>query len=343
MSRGIIRPTVKRLLATLGLRLVRIEQGGSPPEAARDARGGERSTPSPPPVIHPSLAFAAPGHFYSPIPDLAEVERRAGELFRTDPRDLPGIDIRERQQLELLEQCVDFYREQPFTAARTEANRYFFENPAYSYSDAIFYYLMLRRFRPRRLIEVGSGYSTCIALDTSERFLNGSIDITCIEPYPDLVRSLMRPSDVDRVTMRAEPLQDTPLSLFQSLGENDILFIDSTHVSRIGSDVNRLFFEILPSLRPGVLIHVHDVFYPFEYPRHWIVEGRAWNEIYVLRAFLEFNDRFRILLFNTYLTQNRRGFVQEHFPLCLSNEGGSLWLRCVAGWDGEGAGAKVSA
>ena len=83
---------------------------------------------------------------------------------------------------------MDFYREQPFTAVRTAANRYFFENPAYSYSDAIFYYLMLRRFRPRRLIEVGSGYSTCIALDTRERFLNGSPEITCIEPYPELVR-----------------------------------------------------------------------------------------------------------------------------------------------------------
>ena len=141
------------------------------------------------------------------------------------------------------------------------------------------------------------------------------------------------------MTIRAEPLQEAPLSLFESLGENDVLFIDSTHVSRIGSDVNRLFFEILPRLRPGVLIHVHDVFYPFEYPRHWIMEGRAWNEIYVLRAFLEFNDRFEIVLFNTYLTQNQRHFIQERFPLCLANEGGSLWLRRV---DGAKDGIRVN-
>jgi predicted O-methyltransferase YrrM len=326
MSQGFIRPSVKRLLALAGLRLVRLEREAAP---RREPSPAEPSRPLPQPAMHPSLAFAPPGHFYSPIPDLAEVERKSSLLFSTAPRDLPGIDLRERRQLELLEQCVDFYREQPFTAARTEANRYFFENPAYSYSDAIFYYLMLRRFRPRRLIEVGSGYSTCIALDTNERFLNGSLEITCIEPYPELVRSLIRPSDAERVTIRAEPLQDVPLSLFESLGENDILFVDSTHVSRIGSDVNRLFFEVLPSLRPGVLIHIHDVFYPFEYPRHWILEGRAWNEIYVLRAFLEFNDGFEIVLFNTFLTQNRRDFVQERFPLCLANEGGSLWLRRV--------------
>jgi len=344
MSSGILRPTVKRLLALGGLRLVRIERGDSARGPNREASPPEAPGPFSPPAIHPSLAFAPPGHFYSPIPDLAEVERKSGLLFATDPRDLPGIDIREAQQLELLEQCVDFYREQPFTAGRTEANRYFFENPAYSYSDAIFYYLMLRRYRPRRLIEVGSGYSTCIALDTRERFLNGSPEITCIEPYPELVRSLMRPSDAQRVTIRAEALQEAPLSLFESLGENDVLFIDSTHVSRIGSDVNRLFFEILPRLRPGVLIHVHDVFYPFEYPRHWIMEGRAWNEIYVLRAFLEFNDRFEIVLFNTYLTQNQRPFIQERFPLCLANEGGSLWFRRVGvGLDGEGVRAKVSA
>jgi predicted O-methyltransferase YrrM len=282
----------------------------------------------PPPAVHPSLAFAPPGHFYSPIPDLAEVSRRSELLFRTARTDLPGIDIREAHQLQLLEQCVEAYREQPFTPARTEANRYFFENPAYSYSDAIFYYLVLRRFRPRRLIEIGSGYSTCIALDTDERFLGGSMEITCVEPYPALVKSLIRSSD--RVTIRSEPLQDTPLSLFETLGRDDVLFIDSTHVSRIGSDVNRLFFEILPRLKPGVLVHIHDVFYPFEYPKHWIMEGRAWNEIYVLRAFLEFNQRFEIVLFNTYLTEHCRSFVEERFPLCLANEGGSLWLRRVS-------------
>ena len=324
MSVRILRPAAKRLLAQFGVRVVRIERGGSPPEPPREAPAAPA-----PPAVHPSLAFAPPGHFYSPIPDLAEVERNSGALFSTERKEMRGIDLRESRQLELLEECVPFYRDQPFTPTRTERTRYFFENPAYSYSDAIFYYLVLRRFRPRRLIEIGSGYSTCIALDTDELFLGSSLEMTCIEPYPRLMKSLVRSADLSRITLRPEALQETPLEVFDQLGKDDVLFIDSTHVSRIGSDVNRLFFDVLPRLEPGVLVHIHDVFYPFEYPRHWVMEGRAWNEIYVLRAFLEFNDRFEILLFNTYLTEFHRKFVEERFPLCLRNTGGSLWLRVV--------------
>jgi hypothetical protein len=324
MNVRILRPAAKRLLAQFGVRLVPIDSGVAPP-----APPPEAPVAPPPPAVHPSIAFAPPGHFYSPIPDLAEVERNSAALFATDRKELRGIDLRESRQLALLEECVPFYGEQPFTATRTEKTRYFFENPAYSYSDAIFYYLVLRRFRPRRLIEVGSGYSTCIALDTDELFLGSSLEMTCIEPYPQLMKSLVRPGDLSRITLRPEGLQNTPLEVFDQLGKDDVLFIDSTHVSRIGSDVNRLFFDVLPRLKAGVLVHIHDVFYPFEYPRHWVMEGRAWNEIYVLRAFLEFNARFEILLFNTYITEFHRKFVEERFPLCLRNTGGSLWLRVV--------------
>ena len=105
-----------------------------------------------------------------------------------------------------------------------------------------------------------------------------------------------------------------------------ILFIDSTHVSKIGSDVNSLLFDILPKLNRGVYVHFHDVFYPFEYPQEWVYQGLAWNEAYILRAFLQHNDAFKIVFFNTYLELFYREKFENSMPLCLKNPGGSIWL-----------------
>jgi hypothetical protein len=107
---------------------------------------------------------------------------------------------------------------------------------------------------------------------------------------------------------------------------NDVLFIDSSHVTKIGSDVNYLFFEILPRLRPGVLVHIHDVMWPFNYPLEWIIEGRSWNKAYIVRAFLQYNEAFDILLFNSYLGHTYRKMLTEQMPKFLENTGGSIWL-----------------
>jgi hypothetical protein len=112
-------------------------------------------------------------------------------------------------------------------------------------------------------------------------------------------------------------LQDVPLSTFQLLDSGDVLFVDSTHVAKLGSDVNRILFEILPALASGVVVHFHDVFYPFEYPKNWVREGRGWNETYVLRAFLEYNEAFEILLWGHMLR------TLGHY----AGTGGSIWLR----------------
>ena len=122
-------------------------------------------------------------------------------------------------------------------------------------------------------------------------------------------------------------VQDVEPSRFDSLEEGDILFIDSSHVAKIGSDVNFLFFEILPRLAKGVLIHIHDVFVGFEYPLAWVAQGKAWNEMYVLRAFLQYNQSFKILAFNTFLEHFHQAEFQQHLPLCLKNTGGSIWLQ----------------
>ena len=272
--------------------------------------------------------FVPPDHFYSPLPALADIERDAGRLFPDPPpRTLPGIDLHEAAQLALLERCLPFYAEMPFTPEQQPGLRYRFDNGAFSYSDAIFLYLMLRHCRPRRVIEVGSGHSSCVTLDTSERFLANTVETVFIEPYPEVLHSLLQPGDAARLTILPHRLQDIPLALFESLAENDILFIDSTHVGKAGSDVNTIFNDILPILRTGVVVHFHDIFYPFEYPRFWFDEGRAWNEAYLLRAFLQFNAMFRIELWNDFLTRFDEPFFAEHMPLCLRNTGASLWLR----------------
>lgn len=278
-------------------------------------------------ALEAAQGFVPPGHFYSPIPAWEEVTQEAERLFGPPPLTLPAIDLAEERQLELLHSFVEYYRELPFTAERSDGLRYFYDNPAYSYSDAILLHCMIRHARPRRIVEVGSGYSSCMILDTNELHFGGSIDTTFVEPYPELLETLLTDDDRGHVRIIAERLQDVDLEEFTRLEAGDILFIDSTHVSKVGSDVNQIVFEILPRLAPGVLVHVHDVFHPFEYPQHWIEEGRAWNEIYLLRAFLQFNDAFDILLMNTFMEQFHEEFFATHMPLCLENRGGSIWLR----------------
>lgn len=271
--------------------------------------------------------FVPPGHFYSPVVSVEEARRDERRIFDAVPRELPGISLNESQQLDLLEEFEALYPSIDFPTTKSTTHRYCFENPAYSYSDAIMLNCMMRRVRPKRVIEVGSGYSSCAMLDTNEIFLDRSVGFTFIEPYPDLLKSLVRQDDLASINIIEARLQDVSVDEFSSLDADDILFIDSTHVCKTGSDVNFLLFDILPRLKRGVYIHIHDIFYPFEYPRDWILGGRSWNEIYALRAFLQFNEAFRIVMMNTFLEHFHKQRFATRMPLCLKNTGGSIWLR----------------
>ena len=274
--------------------------------------------------------FAPPGHFYSPIPALDDVRHDEQRIFPPVPRELPGIALDEAQQLTMLDQLQPYYDSQPFGVEKSPNLRYFFENPSYLYSDAIFLHCMIRHAGPRRIIEVGSGYSSCVILDTNEVFFNNRIACTFVDPYPQILHTLLRKEDFRHIELLDRRIQDITLDRFRSLEANDILFIDSTHVAKIGSDVNYIFAEILPVLRSGVYVHFHDIFYPFEYPKEWVYKGCAWNEAYLLRAFLTFNQTYEIVLFNTFLECFHRERFVRTMPLCLKNEGGSIWLRRVA-------------
>ncbi len=270
-----------------------------------------------------------PGHFYSPIPSLDEIRQDDARIFKDPSRTIAGVDLRENAQLELIKSFAGYYAELPFRAEAQPGLRYYFDNPAFGHSDAIFLFCMIRHAKPKRMIEVGSGYSSCVALDTNELFFGNSIQTTFIEPFPELLDSHVTAEDRKRIRILPHRLQDIAIDEFQELQANDILFIDSTHVSKVNSDVNRLFFEILPALSSGVYIHIHDVFFPFEYPREWIYGGRAWNELYILRAFLQYNARFQIELMNSFLQRYHRDFFESEMPLCLENPAGSIWLRKV--------------
>jgi len=278
-------------------------------------------------ALKKNLRFVPPGHFYSPIPSIDDILRDESKVFGPVPHDIPGVDLRESDQLRLLEEFAQFYSEMPFQPQKTEGLRYYFENSAYSYSDAILLHCMIRYLRPKRIIEVGSGFSSCMTLDTNELFFGNSIATTFIEPYPDLLMSLLKDTDKNNTRIISRRLQDTDIAVFETLGTNDILFVDSSHVGKVNSDVNCIFFDILPVVAPGVHIHFHDIFYPFEYPKEWLLEGRAWNEAYMLRTFLQYNNSFEVVMMNTYMEYAHQSFFEEKMPFCLKNLGGSIWIR----------------
>ena len=176
---------------------------------------------------------------------------------------------------------------------------------------------------------MGSGYSSCVILDTNELFFDNAISCTFIEPYPDLVDSLMEDRDLSRIELVRKKLQEVDSSRFTALSAGDILFIDSSHVSKIDSDVSYVFFKILPLLKSGVHIHFHDIIYPFEYPKEWVYQGIAWNEAYLLRAFLQYNSAFKIQFFNSFLSLFHREAFGDAIPLGMKNTGGSIWITRV--------------
>jgi hypothetical protein len=273
------------------------------------------------------LAFP-PGHYYSEIPALSELLVHADRIWPSlPPKSIPGIDLNEDHQLALLAEVAKYYREQPFTDQPQEGFRYYFQNELYTYADSLYLYGILRHLRPRRVFEVGSGFSSAVMLDTNERFLDGQVQCTFVDPEPERLYSLLSGEDRRTVEIIPGQIQDIPLRRFDVLEANDILFIDSSHVTKTGSDVNHLIFEVLPRLASGVYVHIHDIFYPFEYLREWLEDGRHWSEGYLVRAFLMFNHDFEIDLFNNYLYQFHADRLAQLMPLVLKHPGLSLWLH----------------
>jgi len=277
-----------------------------------------------------------PGHFYSPVPDLADIRERAKSIFDRSTVTLNSINLNEQKQCDLADEFSKLHEQMKFPDQKLAEYRYFFDNPYFSYGDGVILYSMLRHFQPKRVVEIGSGFSSAEMLDVNDRFLNKQVHFTFIEPYPERLLGLLSETDKMIATIEAMPVQRVKLDVFPILEENDILFVDSSHVAKTGSDVLHILFNIVPLLKKGVLVHFHDILWPFEYPEDWIEEGRAWNEAYFLKAFLQYNSKFEILFFNSYMALHHAGEMASKLPRMLTSpslpetQGNtSLWLRRV--------------
>src|SRR5215216_1381214 len=245
--------------------------------------------------------------------------------------DLPGIDMREEQQKQLLSDIVARFKDE-FTAipegASSQQFRYYLGNTAFKGVDAEILFGLIRLVKPRRMYEVGSGFSTLLAADAlrRNRAEGHSCRFIAIEPYPSAELQTALPSEVELWPML---VQQVSLHEFQSLGEGDILFIDCSHVCKIGSDVQFLFLEVLPRIRPGVVVHIHDIFMPLEYPRHWVLDWhRFWNEQYLLQTFLTFNSMFEVLWASQWMHIKHPDFLTKAFGSYKPGVSpGSFWFR----------------
>jgi Methyltransferase domain len=240
--------------------------------------------------------------------------------------ELVGLDLNVEGQLHLLREVFPSFRAEyeTFATAPTGVpHEFHLNNDKFDGTDALALYCMVRHLKPNLVVEIGSGFSSRVAARAAAK--NGATRLVCIEPYPEPV---LRAGFPGLSELRELQVQEVPLEDFERLGAGDILFIDSSHVVAIGSDVNYLMLEVLPRLRPGVVVHVHDVFLPKEYPRDWIYKRHYfWTEQYLLQAFLAFNEVFEILLSNSYLGLHHREEVRQTFPSAPWWSGGSIWLR----------------
>jgi Methyltransferase domain len=276
-----------------------------------------------------------PVHFYQPIPDTQSLPER---LWR-HPSELAGIDMNDTMQVDLLRKDFPKFRQEyeRFPTKPTEGQTQFYlGNGLFDGADALVAYCMVRHFHPRLIIEVGSGFSSLLLGQALAK--SNSSALICIEPFP---QEFLRQGFPGLGSLIEKKVQDIDLEFFSQLGSNDVLFIDSSHTVKIGGDVNYLFLEVLPRLRPGVLVHVHDIFLPFEYRRDWVKEEhRFWTEQYLLQAFLTFNSEFEVLMANNYLGQYHKEDLEAVFStLCRPSSartsvvqsaswgGGSFWMR----------------
>jgi Methyltransferase domain len=270
------------------------------------------------------MAFPV-GHYYSPMPDARELIREPRRSQIWGPRTAAGVDWNAGGQRAFLDALAQQERLEFAREGSDDPAEYFGANGQFPPLDAWVLEGVLRRFRPRRLIEVGSGFSTLVAARVNREHLDREMDLVAIEPHP-------RPFLTDGVdgisSLRPEQVQDTPLEVFTGLAENDVLFIDSSHTVKTGGDVVWLHNEVVPRLAPGVLVHVHDIFLPADYPELWVQEGWGWNEQYLVQAFLAFNTAFEVLLGVGWAMANEPDRLTAAVPGWRTEGGGaSLWLR----------------
>lgn len=265
-----------------------------------------------------------PGHFYSPLLDIEKLVRQRD--LTTELALWEQVPLRQAAQEIFYKELLRDYPPLPFPLNKGVDFRYFRSNPFFSVGDAFVLSGILRKYTPTRVIEVGCGYSSAVMLDTMQHCAV-DFEVTCIDPFPERLLALLSTDDHEQIQIIAREVQCVPIETFDHLDSNDVLFIDSSHVLKVGSDVTHLFMRVLPRLKPGVLIHVHDIFFPFAYPDSWLEEGRAWNESLALRTLLIGNPGLEIIAFNSFASFEMPELFAQLFPLFVSGGSCGLWLR----------------
>ena len=270
--------------------------------------------------------WAPPGDPRSPIPDLDDVRRRESELFGRPPEELPGLDTLVEEQLTIVKEMKRWGAE-PVLPPPGEGRRSSPEDEAYGWGDIALLHAFLRKLRPRNVVCAGAGAFVPALLDLNEHVHGRAIGITVVDPGAERLRPLLGPEQAEKTRLLPARLHEVPYDTFTSLGPSDVLCVETSHVSKTGSDLNHLLFRVLPRLKPGVHVHVNDVFWPFEYPRTWVNEGRAWNEAYLLRAYLLHSKAWEVAVFASFLETAHRGAILREVPQWQRSRGGGLWLK----------------
>jgi predicted O-methyltransferase YrrM len=278
-----------------------------------------------------------PVHYYSPIPDIDDLKKR--KIWNKKSQ-MYGLDFNQKEQLTNLKNLGRKFGQEcvwPLDPTKNPAD-FYVNNLGFSYGCASILYSMIREHKPKNIIEIGSGLSSkVIAKAISANASEGvKTKYTIIDPYPG--------EDITNRTVKSNRLipkcvEVVNPKIFEQLGKNDILFIDSSHTVKIGSDVNFLYLEILPMLAPGVIIHMHDISLPYEYSKVYAtneVFRQFWTEQYLLQSFLCLNKEFEILLAMNYLMQEHLPQLKKAFPYYDPKmhhlTSGSFWIRrCLRG------------
>jgi predicted O-methyltransferase YrrM len=273
--------------------------------------------------------FVEPGHFYSPIPDPRQlmVEPERSRIWPATPPETPGVNWRDEDQVVLCREV--FARQKRMKLAETPTPNpadFYLTNDAYPPLDTWILEGMLRAIKPKRMIEVGSGYSSLVTAAVNRTYLGYDLNFTCIDPNPE---DFLVPGVAGIDELIPAQVQQVPTARFEELGDGDVLFIDTAHTVKTGGDVPFLYNQVIPRLAPGVFVHLHDIFLPLDYPQPWVFEGRAWNEQYLVQSFLAFNDEFEVVFGAIWMLTFHPEEIREAFPGLerFKYTGSSLWLR----------------
>lgn len=266
-------------------------------------------------------------HFYSPLPDIDHLQPG----LWPGPQPTPGLDMKIEAAVELVRVDLRPFLDEwhPPIEQTGTPGEFFVKNISYASVDAEVLYAMVRHRKPKNVVELGSGASShVIDLARRRNADDGSpFAHTIFDPFPFEANPMGR---VDAATVKPKFAQDIHLEELSMLEAGDVLFVDTTHTVKTGGDVNRIVLEIVPSLKPDVLVHVHDIFLPYEYPKHWVVENRfAWAEQYLLQAFLAFNDSFEVIFPSHAVAREHPEVLRDAIPSFANGDfrPGSFWFR----------------